>query len=97
MTGTVGEYRERLIDFLAAQGIALELNEAKIGQTFPVLFDRQESGYFVGRTEFDSPEVDNEVLVKVDAASRAAVRLGDFASVKITSASDFDLYGELAS
>ncbi len=79
------------------QGIALELNEAKIGQTFPVLFDRQESGYFVGRTEFDSPEVDNEVLVKVDAASRAAVRLGDFASVKITSASDFDLYGELAS
>ena len=77
------------------QGISLELNEAKIGQNFPVLFDRQESGYFVGRTEFDSPEVDNEVLVKVDAASTAAVRLGDFATVKITSASDFDLYGEL--
>ena len=78
------------------QGIALELNEAKIGQTFPVLFDRQESGYFVGRTEFDSPEVDNEVLVKVDAGSRARIQIGDFANVKITSASDFDLYGGLA-
>ncbi|WP_375416834.1 30S ribosomal protein S12 methylthiotransferase RimO [uncultured Hymenobacter sp.] len=78
------------------QGISLELNEAKIGHTFPVLFDRQESGYFVGRTEFDSPEVDNEVLVPVTATGRTQIQLGDFANIKITSASDFDLYGELA-
>ncbi len=63
------------------QGISLELNEAKVGQTYKVLFDRKESGYFVGRTQYDSPEVDNEVLVP---ATNAYVRLGDFANVKIT-------------
>ncbi len=75
------------------QGISLELNEAKIGREYRVLFDRKESGYFVGRTEFDSPEVDNEVLVA--ATPDTHVRLGDFANVRITSAADFDLYGEL--
>ncbi|GHA66140.1 30S ribosomal protein S12 methylthiotransferase RimO [Pontibacter akesuensis] len=76
------------------QGISVELNEEKVGKTFKVLFDRKESGYFVGRTQYDSPEVDNEVLV---AADNAYVRLGDFANVKITGSSDFDLYGEVVS
>jgi ribosomal protein S12 methylthiotransferase len=74
------------------QGISLELNEARIGQTYKVLFDRKESGYFVGRTQYDSPEVDNEVLV---AATNQYVRLGDFAHVRITESTDFDLYGEV--
>lgn len=74
------------------QGISVELNEEKIGKTYKVLFDRKESGYFVGRTQYDSPEVDNEVLVPAD---NQYVRLGDFANVKITDASDFDLYGEV--
>ena len=75
------------------QGISMELNEARVGQTYKVLFDRKESGHFVGRTEFDSPEVDNEVLVPVEKDT--FVRLGDFARVKITAATDFDLYGRL--
>lgn len=73
-------------------GISYELNQEKIGKTFKVLFDRVEGDYFIGRTEFDSPEVDNEVLVKKEDAY---VRLGDFAEVKITSADHYDLYGEL--
>ncbi|WP_066508188.1 30S ribosomal protein S12 methylthiotransferase RimO [Rufibacter sp. DG15C] len=76
------------------QGISMELNEAKVGNTYKVLFDRKESGYYVGRTQYDSPEVDNEVLVPADSAY---VRLGDFANVKITDSSDFDLYGEVVS
>ncbi|MHA6246326.1 30S ribosomal protein S12 methylthiotransferase RimO [Pontibacter sp. CAU 1760] len=74
------------------QGISVELNEEKVGKTYKVLFDRKESGYFVGRTQYDSPEVDNEVLVPADSNF---VRLGDFANVKITDSSDFDLYGEV--
>ncbi|MBF9255497.1 30S ribosomal protein S12 methylthiotransferase RimO [Pontibacter sp. 172403-2] len=74
------------------QGISVELNEAKIGKIYKVLFDRKESGYFVGRTQYDSPEVDNEVLVP---ANSNYVRLGDFANIKITDSSDFDLYGEV--
>jgi ribosomal protein S12 methylthiotransferase len=72
--------------------ISYELNQEKIGKTFKVLFDRKEGGYFIGRTEFDSPEVDNEVLV---VAKNTFVRLGDFANVKIIDATEFDLYGEL--
>jgi ribosomal protein S12 methylthiotransferase len=72
--------------------ISHELNQKKVGQTFKVLFDRKEGGYFIGRTEYDSPEVDNEVLVP---AKDAYVRVGDFANVKITSAEEFDLYGEV--
>lgn len=75
------------------QEISYKHNQEKIGQTFKVLFDRKENEHFVGRTEFDSPEVDNEVLVK--AEKDTYVRIGDYADVKITSASDFDLYGEL--
>ncbi|MEJ8801278.1 30S ribosomal protein S12 methylthiotransferase RimO [Pontibacter sp. H249] len=76
------------------QGISVEMNEEKVGKTYKVLFDRKESGYFVGRTQYDSPEVDNEVLVPAD---NYYVRLGDFANVKITDSSDFDLYGEVVS
>ncbi len=75
------------------QEISHNLNKNKIGQTFKVLFDRKENDYFVGRTEFDSPDVDNEVLLKADA--NTFVRIGDFANVKITEATDFDLYGGL--
>ncbi len=76
------------------QNISYELNQEKIGQTYKVLFDRKENGYFVGRTEFDSPEVDNEVLVK--ASSDVYIRQGDFANILITDATEFDLYGQLA-
>jgi ribosomal protein S12 methylthiotransferase len=74
------------------EGISLQLNEKKVDQTFKVLFDRKESGYFVGRTEFDSPEVDNEVLVD---AKDTYVRIGDFANVKINDAAEFDLFGSI--
>ena len=74
------------------QGISEDINSLKVGQTFKVLFDRKEGDYFVGRTEFDSPEVDNEVLV---SAKDTYVRIGDFAHVKITSTAAFDLYGEI--
>ncbi len=82
---------ERAADLMSIQeGISAELNKKRVGKTFKVLFDRKEGGYFIGRTEFDSPEVDNEVLV--DAKSNY-VRVGDFANIKITSAEEFDLYG----
>lgn len=71
--------------------ISFELNQERIGNTYKVLFDRAEGDYFIGRTEFDSPEVDNEVLISKDSF----VRLGDFAKVKINRAEDFDLYGEI--
>ncbi len=74
------------------QGISLDINQQKVGKTFNVLFDKKEGDYFIGRTEFDSPEVDNEVLVKADTNY---VRVGDFANVKITSAEDYDLFGEV--
>ena len=73
-------------------GISYELNQLKVGKTFKVLFDRVEGDYFIGRTEFDSPEVDNEVLL---LKSEGFVRLGDFANVLITSADHYDLYGKL--
>ena len=73
------------------QGISLELNQKKIGQTFKVMVDRKEGGNFIGRTESDSPEVDNEVLI----VSNEYLRIGDFVNVKIKSASEFDLTGEV--
>jgi ribosomal protein S12 methylthiotransferase len=75
------------------QDISLKLNQQKIGKTFKVLFDRKENDFFIGRTEFDSPDVDNEVLV--EANKNTFVRLGDFADVKIAEATDFDLYATL--
>ena len=70
--------------------ISWDLNQKKIGKTFKVLFDRKEGDYFVGRTEFDSPDVDNEVLVK---AAKTYIRMGDFANVLIEKTDHFDLYG----
>jgi ribosomal protein S12 methylthiotransferase len=74
------------------QEISFQKNEEKIGKEFKVLIDRKESGYFVGRTEYDSPEVDNEVLIDV---KKYFCRIGDFCMVKINDATDFDLYGEV--
>ena len=73
------------------QEISLELNQAKVGQKIQVLVDRLESGTYFARTEFDSPEVDNEVLID---ASQHYLRLGDMVTVKITGASEFDLTAE---
>ena len=74
------------------QEISFELNQEKVGKSFKCLFDRVEGDYFVGRTEFDSPEVDNEVLLPKEGNY---VRLGDFAEVKVVSAEDYDLHVEL--
>lgn len=85
--------KERADQIMELQsGISYSLNQQKVGKTYKVLFDRAEGDYFIGRTEFDSPEVDNEVLVKKD---EAYVRLGDFANVKITKADHYDLYGKV--
>jgi ribosomal protein S12 methylthiotransferase len=73
--------------------ISLELNQNKIGKTFKVLMDRKESGNYIGRTEYDSPEVDNEVLID---AKNIYLRLGDFVDVNIHDATEFDLYGVVA-
>lgn len=88
---TKAERAEKIMELQA--GISYELNQQKVGKTFRVLFDRIEGDYFVGRSEFDSPEVDNEVWVK---KSEGFVRLGDYANVHITSANHYDLYGKLA-
>ena len=71
--------------------ISWELNQEKVGKTFRCLIDRKEGNYFVGRTEYDSPDVDNEVLID---AKKHYVKIGDFTDVKITEAADYDLYGE---
>lgn len=73
--------------------ISWELNQEKIGKTFRCIIDRKEGNYFVGRTEFDSPDVDNEVLID---ATKHYVKIGDFTTIKILEASDYDLYGEPA-
>ncbi len=73
-------------------GISLELNQAKIGKVFKVLIDRLEGGKYIGRTEFDSPEVDNEVII--DEKSQY-LRIGDFVNVTIDAASEFDLIGKV--
>ncbi len=73
--------------------ISWELNQEKIGKTFRCIIDRKEGNYFVGRTEFDSPDVDNEVLID---ATKHYLKIGDFTSIKIHEASDYDLYGEPA-
>ncbi|WP_067148689.1 30S ribosomal protein S12 methylthiotransferase RimO [Pseudotamlana agarivorans] len=74
--------------------ISWELNQQKIGQEFKVVIDRKEGNYFVGRSEFDSPDVDNEVLID---ATKTYLKTGEFAKVKIIEAEDFDLYGEVIS
>ncbi|MEP6610280.1 MAG: TRAM domain-containing protein, partial [Mucilaginibacter sp.] len=74
------------------QGISFDKNQEKIGNTYKVLVDKKDGGYFVGRTEYDSPEVDNEVLINaaVDYAT-----IGSFVNVQVDSAEDFDLYGHI--
>lgn len=71
--------------------ISWDLNQEKIGQTFKCVIDRKEGQYFIGRTEFDSPDVDNEVLVD---ASKYYLKTGDFVNLKIIDATEFDLYAE---
>lgn len=84
--------QERADEIMAMQqDISMELNQSKIGNTYKVLFDRKEGGHFIGRTQYDSPEVDNEVLIP----ATQFVRLGDFANVKINKVEEFDLYGDL--
>lgn len=86
---------ERVNEIMEIQSqISWELNQAKIGQEFKVVIDRKEGNYFVGRTEYDSPDVDNEVLI--DATS-TYLKTGEFALIKVIEAEDFDLYGEVVS
>lgn len=87
------EIKQRRVDEIMAiqQDISAELNQSKIGKTLKVIIDRVEDDYFVGRTEFDSPEVDPEVLIPIAAKS---MKVGQFYDVKIVDSTDFDLYGE---
>jgi ribosomal protein S12 methylthiotransferase len=73
------------------QGISLELNQLKVGQSFKVLVDRLEGDFYIGRTEFDSPEVDNEVLIN----GTTKLKIGEFYTAKITEADAFDLYASV--
>lgn len=84
----VKQQRAQEIMDLQAQ-ISWDLNQEKIGKTFKCIIDRKEGMYFVGRTEFDSPDVDNEVLID---ATQHYVKVGDFCEVEITDATEFDLY-----
>jgi ribosomal protein S12 methylthiotransferase len=88
------EVKQERVDRLMElqQGISLELNQQKIGKTFKVLIDRKEGGSFYGRTEFDSPEVDNEVILD---ATKNYLRVGDFVMAKVSAASEFDLMAEV--
>lgn len=83
---------KRVAEIMEVQGqISFELNQEKIGKVFTCIFDRKEGADFIGRTEFDSPDVDNEVMVD---ATKHYVPIGKFVQIKITDATDFDLYGE---
>lgn len=84
--------QERANEIMEIQSqISWELNQEKIGKVFKCVIDRKEGNYFVGRTEFDSPDVDNEVLID---ATETYLKTGEFVTIKITEAADFDLYGE---
>jgi ribosomal protein S12 methylthiotransferase len=85
----VKEARAAEIMDIQAQ-ISWELNQEKVGRSFKCIIDRKEGNYFVGRTEADSPDVDNEVLID---ASAYYLKVGEFVMVEITEAGDFDLYG----
>ena len=83
--------QERANEIMDIQAqISWELNQEKIGQTFRCIIDRKEGNHFIGRTEFDSPDVDNEVLID---ATKYYVKVGDFAEIEIFDATEFDLYG----
>ena len=84
--------QKRVSDIMDLQSqISFELNQEKVGQVFKCIIDRKDGNYFIGRTEFDSPDVDNEVLID---ATENYVQVGKFANIKIISATEFDLYGE---
>lgn len=87
------EVKHRRVDEIMSiqQGISAEINQAKIGKTLKVMIDRVEDEYFVGRTEYDSPEVDPEVLIPI---TTQGVKKGAFYNTKIVGSTDFDLYGE---
>jgi len=86
------EEKQKRVDEIMSiqQGISAELNQLKIGKTFKVIIDREENEYFIGRTEYDSPEVDQEVLIPLNTTG---VKQGEFYQTKIIDATDFDLYG----
>ena len=88
------EVKQARLDELMAiqQGISSELSQAKVGQEFKVVIDRKEGDYYIGRTQFDSPEVDPEILIKSEGKRLFA---GHFYKVLITEADDFDLYGRI--
>jgi len=84
--------QERVAEIMELQaGISFELNQQKVGKVFRCIFDRQETAYYIGRTQYDSPDVDNEVIVD---ANKHKVELGEFVDIRITEATDFDLIGE---
>lgn len=89
------EIKQGRVDEIMAlqQKLSATINNAKTGRIFKVLFDRKEGDYFIGRTEFDSPEVDNEVLVH---AKDQYIRIGDFRNIRITNSEEFDLFGVVA-
>lgn len=85
------EKQRRVAEIMDLQaGISFELNQQKVGKIFKCIFDREEAGYYIGRTQYDSPDVDNEVLVKSD---EYYINLGQFINIRITEASEFDLFG----
>jgi len=84
--------QDRVNEIMELQSqISFELNQEKVDKVFKCIIDRKDGNYFIGRTEFDSPDVDNEVLID---ATMHYVQVGKFANIKITSATEFDLYGE---
>jgi len=84
--------QKRVADLMEIQAqVSFELNQEKVGKTYQCIFDRKEGDHFIGRTEFDSPDVDNDVLVD---ATKHYIQVGQFIDIKITEATDFDLYGE---
>ena len=87
------EVKERRVaELMEIQGqISFDLNQEKVGKTFKCIFDRKEGNFFIGRTEFDSPDVDNNVIVD---ATKHYLQVGQFIDITITEATDFDLYGE---
>ena len=85
--------QDRLNELMSIQQeIAAELSQQKIGKTFKVIIDRLEGDYYIGRTEFDSPEVDPEVLIE---ANNQTIKIGDFYKVEIYKSDEFDLYGKI--
>ncbi len=91
------EIKQKRVDELMAiqQQISTELMQEKIGQTMRVMIDREDGDFYVGRTEYDSPEVDCEVLIDRYAERPLCCKIGEFYYVKITKAEEFDLYGEI--